>query len=156
MLFPNSFRTAWVARQAGIPERWGYAAGARGWLLTRAVPRPRARLHQSDYYRHLVAALDLPAAAGPPRVIARPETRARAAELLGEHGVDDRAALVGFAPGAAYGHAKRWPPSRVAAVIARLTREQRVTCVLVGAAGDRDAGRDIESAVPAGRRRRRI
>ena len=148
ILFPNSFRTAWVARQAGIPERWGYAAGARGWLLSRAVPRPRARLHQSDYYRHLAAALDLPEAVAPPRVIARPESRARAAALLEQHGVDERSTIVGFAPGAAYGHAKRWPPVRVAAVIARLTRERHVTCVLVGAAGDRDAGRDIESAVP--------
>jgi len=58
--------------------------------------------------------------------------------------------LVGMAPGAAYGHAKRWPPLRVAEVIGRLTQERGATCVLVGASGDRDAGREIESALPSG------
>jgi heptosyltransferase-2 len=38
----------------------------------------------------------------------------------------------------------------VAEVIARLTREREVTCVVVGAAGDRDAAREIESTLPAG------
>src|SRR3954470_3573859 len=33
VLFPNSFRSAWQFRQARIPQRWGYATAARGWLL---------------------------------------------------------------------------------------------------------------------------
>ena len=41
VLLTNSFRTAWVARQAAIPQRWGYRAHARSLLLTRAVARPR-------------------------------------------------------------------------------------------------------------------
>ena len=56
--------------------------------------------------------------------------------------------IVGFAPGAAYGHAKRWPPDRVAQVITRLTRERNAACVLVGAGADREAGRAIESTLP--------
>jgi heptosyltransferase-2 len=152
VLFPNSFRTAWVARQAGISERWGYAAGFRGWILSRRVARPRERLHQSSYYQQLARGLDLPAVDAAPGVVARPETLARAAALLRDHGADDGRPLVGMAPGAAYGHAKRWPPPRVAEVIAGLTREHGATCVLVGSAGDRDAGREIESALPAGTR----
>ena len=50
VLLPNSFRSAWSARRASIPERWGYSAGFRRWLLTRAVSRPRGRVHQSTYY----------------------------------------------------------------------------------------------------------
>src|SRR5882762_5832265 len=26
ILFPNSFRSAWIVHRAGIPERWGYRA----------------------------------------------------------------------------------------------------------------------------------
>jgi heptosyltransferase-2 len=59
--------------------------------------------------------------------------------------------MVGLAPGAAYGHAKRWPPSRVAELVGRLSA-QGATCVIVGAAGDRDAAREIESSLPAGAR----
>jgi heptosyltransferase-2 len=56
---------------------------------------------------------------------------------------------VGFAPGAAYGHAKRGPPRLVAETIVRLARESSVRPVLVGAAGDRESGREIESTLPA-------
>ncbi|HVH20546.1 MAG TPA: lipopolysaccharide heptosyltransferase II [Myxococcota bacterium] len=150
ILLPNSFRTAWVARRAGVAERWGYAASFRGPLLTRAVRRPRGRLHQSEYYRHLTRALDCADVDPIPAVTVLPGTSARAAALLEEAGAGGRP-LVGFAPGAAYGHAKRWPPARVAALVERLARDG-VDCVLVGAADDRGAGREIESALPRGAR----
>ena len=57
LLLTNSFRSAWVARQSGILERWGYSAGARGPLLTKAARRPREAVHQSQYLP--------PAGAGP-------------------------------------------------------------------------------------------
>lgn len=148
LLLPNSFRAAWTARQAGVPERWGYAANLRGWMLTRAVPRPAPHTHQTAYYAALVRGLGLAAADEPPRLIVRAATRARAAALLAAHRVPAGAAVVGFAPGAAGGHAKRWPPRRVAEVIARLAAERGATCVLVGAAADRDAAREIESGLP--------
>jgi heptosyltransferase II len=148
LLLPNSFRSAWTARRAAIPERWGYASGFRRRLLTRAVARPRGRVHQSAYYLELVKALDIAAADPWPRVAARPATLARADALLVKHGVASGSRAVGFAPGAAYGHAKRWPPRMVADTIVRLSRESNVRCVLVGAGGDRDSGREIESSLP--------
>jgi heptosyltransferase-2 len=144
VLFPNSFRSAWVARQSGIPHRWGYGAGLRGPLLTRTVARPRREIHQSEYYSELVRALGVAVETTVPRITPTPETAARAERLLGALSRP----LVGFAPGAAYGHAKRWPPDRVAEVIVRLARERDAVCVLVGAAADRDAGRAIESSLP--------
>jgi heptosyltransferase-2 len=150
VLLPNSFRSAWVARRAGIPERWGFGAAFRGPLLTRAVRRPRGRtLHQAEYYRALVRGLGMDAPSDElPSIRARPATAARAEAALAREAVAGDATLVGFAPGAAYGHAKRWPPRRVADLVVRLTRERGAVCVLVGAAGDREAGREIESAVP--------
>jgi heptosyltransferase-2 len=149
LLLPNSFRSAWVARQAGIPARWGYSVGFRSVLLTLAVRRPAGKLHQSAYYLTLVRELGLPTAAdATPSLSVRPETLRRAHELLVRHGLHADDVLVGFAPGAAYGHAKRWPPARVAEVIARVSRERHAVSVLVGAAGDRDAGREIESLLP--------
>ena len=151
ILLPNSFRTAWVSRQAGIPERWGYRAHGRGLLLTRRIARPRGRRHQSDYYLELVRRCGLEAPAVIPRIHVTEGTRRRALDLIDRAGIDRAAPLVGMAPGAAYGHAKRWPPSRVAALARRLG-DGGATTVLVGAGGDRDAGREIESALPAGTR----
>jgi heptosyltransferase-2 len=150
ILLTNSFRTAWSARQARIPQRWGYSASLRGALLTRAVPRPAAALHQSEYYLQFVRALGCPPVDPIPRLEVTPATAARAAGLLRQLGAGAEV-LVGIAPGAAYGHAKRWPPERVAALVAQLAREG-VLCIVVGASGDRGAGREIESALPAGTR----
>jgi heptosyltransferase-2 len=148
LLLPNSFGSAWIARRSGIPERWGFAASGRRWLLTRAVRRPRGTRHQVAYYLELVRALGIDAPDAMPRIEPRPETAARAARLLASAGVPEQARLVGFAPGAAYGHAKRWPPDRVAAVAATLARRDGVTPVIFGAEADRDTGREIESSLP--------
>src|SRR5262249_57334723 len=85
---------------------------------------------------------------GIPRLAARPQTLEKADALLRERGAPPGTTLVGFAPGAAYGHAKRWPPERVAAVIVRL-RERGATAVLVGPAAGRDTARATESSRPA-------
>jgi heptosyltransferase-2 len=154
VLFTNSFGSAWVARRAGIRERWGYGGRGRGVLLTRAVKRPSRgeRGHHADFYRMLARRLaeggGFPAVDGLdalPRLAARASTRALAADTLRRAGIDPAEPLAVFAPGAAYGHAKRWLPERVADVAARLVRERGMAAVLTGAAGDRDTGRAIES-----------
>ncbi len=38
ILFPNSFRSAWVIWRAGIPRRFGYNRAGRMWLLTDLLP----------------------------------------------------------------------------------------------------------------------
>ena len=176
ILFTNSFASALAASRAGIAERWGYRRDWRGRLLTRAVPvRSRSRTtpestvqssrstpessgstpessgrHHSAYYLRLVAALGLPPVEAGPGSVAPLVPSAAAAEracaLLAEAGLDHGARLVGFAPGAAYGSAKRWPPERVAGAIAGVTRHG-ARAVLVGAAGDREIARAIQSAL---------
>jgi heptosyltransferase-2 len=58
LLLPNSFNAARLAWRAGIPERWGYRSDFRSPLLTKGVTAP-SRVHQADYYRHLVRALGI-------------------------------------------------------------------------------------------------
>lgn len=151
LLLPNSFGSAWCASRSGISERWGYAAGARRWLLTRAVPRPHGVMHQTRYFLALVRGLDIEAADAPPRVEASSQSLRQADVLLGAAGFGPGRPLVGFAPGAAYGHAKQWPPKRFA-VVAEALSTRGAAVVLVGAAADREAGRAIESALSRGAR----
>jgi heptosyltransferase-2 len=148
LLLPNSFRSAWTARRSGIAERWGYRASGRGFLLTRAVARPRGTLHHVAYYDALARGLGFDATDPAPRIEASPASRDRAGALLAAAGVAAGSPIVGFAPGAAYGRAKQWPPERVAQVIAGVTRDG-CTAVLVGARDDRETGRAIESSLPA-------
>ena len=156
VLLPNSFGSAWAARRAGIPERWGFAGQWRRALLTRAVPPPRRRrgpVHQVARYLELVRGLGIEPAAAEPRLEAPAALRARARTLLAAAGGDDGRPWVGVAPGAAYGYAKRWPPARYAGVAARLIRERGARIVLLGSIHDRDAGHAIESTLAARTRR---
>ncbi len=156
VLLPNSFGSAWTVRRAGIPERWGFAGRWRRALLTRAVTPPRRGLgpvHQADRYLALVRGLGVEPVGAEPRLEAPAALRARARTLLAAAGDDEGRPWVGMAPGAAYGHAKRWPPTRYAGVAARLMREGGARVVLLGSVHDRDAGRAIESTLAAGTRR---
>jgi len=135
VLLPNSARSALIAAKAGVPRRAGYSRDLRRLLLTDPVPRPGARVHQTDAYRQLAAALGAPAVGREPvlDVPARIVDSARA--RLTEAGWDGRP-LVGIAPGATGGSAKRWPSDRVARVVASLAIRRGAACVLVGSAGD--------------------
>lgn len=149
LLLPNAFRAAWAAWRAGVRERWGYRHDLRGALLTRAIDPPTdPRLHQAAYYQHLTRALGI--AAGPLQpVVGVPEAaRAAATRLLDGAGWRGEL-LVGFAPGAAYGSAKRWLPERAGQLAARLSRELGARPVVVGAGADATTAAEVRSGAEA-------
>jgi heptosyltransferase-2 len=144
LLFPNSFRIAFVAWRGGIDERWGYRTDGRGLLLTRAFPPP-GDVHQAVYYQRL--AHEAGAQNGPldPKLVATADSRRTGAELLARAGWDGRSPLVAMAPGAAYGGSKRWPARSFASVATALWGDG-VTTVLVGSAADRPVAKEVASA----------
>lgn len=156
ILLTNSFSTAWMLRKAGIRARAGYAGQWRRMLLTEPVSRRAARgadaapsRHHSRYYTRLVGALGFDAGARPARVLVTQATKARARARLGPGPSAAERPLLVVAPGAAYGHAKQYPPERVAAVIERVMAERPLDVVLVGSRGDRDGAAAVESALVA-------
>jgi heptosyltransferase II len=143
ILLPNSFRSALVARRAGIPERWGVSADLRRFLLTRAVARPRGLLHQAEYYNCIVSSLGMPPAGTPARLVVPEEARVRASAMLARRGLAADATIVGMAPGAAYGRAKQWPPERFGRLAGMLHERRGIVTVLVGSRADRAAVREM-------------
>ena len=144
VLLPNSFHAALLARRAGIPERWGYRTDWRGPLLTRAVQR-RPAIHHAEYYLALTTALGAPATPLMAALRRDDDDRARAATLLHDRGWSGGPVVV-FAPGAAFGAAKRWPPERVGIVAARIAAQGSATPVLVGARADRATADEVRLA----------
>ena len=108
VLLPNSFATALIAKNAKLPERWGFATDFRGRLLTRALPKPKGTTHQSEYYQALTTGLGIPA--GPAFARVWPDAD-HARQVLKNVGLDLDEPFVVFAPGAAYGRAKQCCPS---------------------------------------------
>jgi len=150
ILLPNSFRSAWMLRRAGVRERWGYRSDFRGPLLTKAVRRPKQKVHFGEYYSYLVRQLGMSTGPLTPQLVVRPAVLAAAAALLEERGWTPGRPLVGLAPGAAFGHAKRWPGKRFGELSTLLSRDG-VSCVIVGRSEDRDAVQDVEGIDLVGR-----
>jgi len=140
LLLPNSLATAAIASRSGIATRWGYAADGRSRLLTRAVAKPPAPLHQGGYYQALTTALGI--VPGPMHARVRPNT-GRARDVLREIGLDVDEPFVVFAPGAAYGRAKQWLPERFAELAHLLITQRGWNVVLVGANADRAVCKEI-------------
>ncbi len=135
LLLTNSLSSALIYFLSGIPERLGYAGDGRSPLLTRAVPRPRERLHQRDYYLRLLEVLGVRVRDRRLRLFLSSSARKRAGELL--FGLSGPLAVL--APGAAYGPAKRWPVERFRGLAEALLREGW-SVALVGGAVERPAG----------------
>ncbi len=148
LVLPNSFHAALLARRAGARERWGYRGDWRRALLTRSAPRPHG-VHQVVFYQKLVAAFGIANGASIPSIELKPATLASGEQRLREAAWDGTAPLVGIAPGAAYGGAKRWPPEQFAAFIRRVAFDGFRT-VIFGSAADEATGREIEQQAGAG------
>ena len=148
ILLQNAFEAAVIARLAGIPVRAGYATDARSLLLTHPVKLEPAMktVHQSLYYLGMLESLGF-ASAGTAVSLAPSETQRQAAQKhLAGLGIAGRRPLVGMAPGAAYGPAKRWFPQRFAAVADRLAERFACPVLLFGSAGDRASTEAVQSA----------
>ncbi len=150
LLLPNSFRSALMARRAGIPERWGYRADLRSPLLTRRVTPP-VRVHQVEYYQALVRALGFPNGPPEPRLEVSANRRAEGSSLLKGGGWDGQEPLIALAPGAAYGGAKRWPAPSFADLVDKLASDG-IGTVLIGREGDARAGREVMANLRSSRR----
>jgi heptosyltransferase II len=146
LLLPNSFHSALMTARAGVRERWGYRNDLRSLLLTRAVRRPSASTHQIDSYQHLVHALGFVNGPAAPALDPKVDCRATGAEVLERAGWNGQTPLVAMAPGAAYGSAKRWPPSAFADLAAGLA-EDGVIVVMVGAEADRVTASEVLHAL---------
>jgi len=141
ILLQNAVEAAVIATLAGIPIRAGYDSDARGMLLTHAVRRTPAirRIHQTEYYLEMVKALGC-RSGGWNFPLHPDDTQAERADiLLSGLGVDRDERLIGLAPGATYGPAKKWFPERFAAVADRLEGKFGVKTILFGSGGDRDS-----------------
>jgi heptosyltransferase-2 len=152
ILLSNSFEAASIVWRAHIPKRIGYARDARGVLLTTAISRARAGeipAHHSYYYLELLRRINwidkLPASLEASLRVSA-EARDAAEAALVRAGARTRTARGGaregplrcaVAPGAAFGTAKRWLPSRYGDLAKMLRSERDADVILVGAASDR-------------------
>jgi heptosyltransferase-2 len=144
-VLPNSFKSALVPVLAGIPRRIGFVGEMRQPLLTDARPLDSQALPRMV---ERFAFLAGPREAAPARPVPRPRLHVGAAErtaLLARLGLVSSQRIACFCPGAEYGPAKRWPPSRFAALARKLSALEYAVWV-VGSDKERSLGEEIRAA----------
>lgn len=143
ILFQNALEAALLAYLARIPVRAGYRTDCRGLFLTHGVPAGRAAkaLHHTDYYVKMLEALGVHGGDGGLHLYCSPEEESWASQILGE------GFWIGINPGATYGSAKRWIPTRFAEVASGLIQDHGSRILLVGGPAEASIGQDIEKAV---------
>jgi heptosyltransferase-2 len=148
ILLQNAIEAAIIAWRAGIPIRAGYNSDGRGLLLTHSVQRTDAirKVHQIEYYLEMVKALGCPSAGTDVRLTPGEAYHTLGDGVLRAHGIGGEGLLIGMAPGATYGPAKRWFPERFAAVADRLIDEFSARVIVFGSKDDRESADQVEQS----------
>jgi heptosyltransferase-2 len=133
ILLQNAIEAAIIAFVARIPLRAGYDSDARGLLLTHSVKRTKEirKVHQIDYYLEMVKALGCVSVDSEMRLEARINLQ-NARNIVQKYIPDTNKAIIGIAPGATYGPAKRWLPERFAAVADKLSDSFPMQGIVLG------------------------
>jgi heptosyltransferase-2 len=138
VVFPHSFRAAFIARLAGASRRVGYDRGGRSFLLTdRVSPHLEngriTPIYMATEYLDLVKGLGCVDDGAGLELRADVET----SRLMARHFSND-GFRVGFAPGAAFGPSKMWPVERFAAVARSLHESMGAQCALLTGGGEEE------------------
>jgi heptosyltransferase II len=137
IVLPNSFKSALIARFAGIGLRTGWRGEARGWLLNDC-----RRLDQQRYPLMVqrFAALAYPAGAELPAQLPRPELLVDPASMAAVRTrlqLSSDKPVVVLCPGAEFGVSKQWPAQHYAAVASHCLAQGKQVWLL-GSARDND------------------
>ncbi len=153
VLLPNSFRSALIARLAGVKRRIGYDRDGRGLLLTDRLPVKNRRddrfvpIPLVEYYADLAETIGCDRPGDRLELFTTPDCDDSVQQRLASLGVADRRPLVVVSPGAKYGAAKCWPPERFAAAADRLIKTEDATVIVTCGPSEEPIARRIGSAM---------
>jgi heptosyltransferase II len=149
LLFPNSFRSAVLARIANGKRRIGYNRDGRGFLLTDRL-KPQLRPEDSmgagkylpvpmlKYYSALLQSLEISCDDRQMELPVREEDHRTGVELLTECRYDPTRPLVMLNPGAAFGTSKLWGAEKYAQLADKLIERYNAQIILNAAPNDNE------------------
>lgn len=147
ILLQNAIEAAIIAFMARIPLRAGYDSDARGLLLTHSVKRTKEirKVHQIEYYLEMVKALGCVSVDREmwlPTKINLHDARS----IVKKYMPETNKSIIGIAPGATYGPAKRWFPDRFAAVADKLSESFPMQGIILGSKADWETAEEVRKA----------
>jgi heptosyltransferase-2 len=120
VVLPDSFRAALTAALMRSSNRTGYSAQNRDFLLTSAISKPKnyKQIHESKLHFNLIKNAGL--AETMPEVKQISFSQRKTSAVFSKFNLDTGDPYFLFAPGAAFGSAKRWPPEKFARLALKL------------------------------------
>jgi heptosyltransferase-2 len=151
ILLQNAIEAAIMSLAAGINIRAGYDSDGRGILLTHRVYRTREirQVHQIDYYLEMVKALGC-VPVDKEMHLETKINRLDAQSVLQKYIPDLQNEIIGIAPGATYGPAKRWFPERFAAVADKIAETFGCRIILLGGKSDHHTAEEVRRLARTG------
>jgi len=145
ILLQNAIEAAIIVLAAGIPLRAGYDSDARGILLTHRVHRTEEirKVHQIDYYLEMVKALGCVSVDREMHLESKINPL-DAQDILRKFIPETKKIIIGIAPGATYGPAKKWFPDRFAAVADKLNEYFSSQGILLGGKADCEVAQEVQ------------
>jgi heptosyltransferase-2 len=152
LILTHSFRSALLARLAGIKRRVGYRGQCRGFLLTDGLQFPREGRrkrprHMVEEYLDIAGHLGCNANDRSVKLAVVPEAAARAKGLLAPSAEEGNRPLVAIAPGASFGPSKLWYPDRWAAVADAIADRFGASIAILTAPSERELHEQIVSSM---------
>jgi len=147
ILLQNAIEAAIIAFIAGIPLRAGFDSDARSFLLTHSVKRTKEirKVHQIEYYLEIVRTLGCVSVDREMRLetMINPQD---ARNILEKYLQGISKAIIGIAPGATYGPAKKWFPERFAAVADKLNDVFPLQGIILGSKADWETAEEVRKS----------
>jgi heptosyltransferase-2 len=149
VLFPNSFRSALLARFAGCHHVVGFARYFRDLLLSKRLYPKRdesGRLRPTpivDDYNRIVQSLGVPDPGHRLELFTTPRDEQAAARIWEKFRLSRFARVIGLNPGGAFGAAKHWPSEHFADLARRLTRDPAQGVLVLCGPSERAIAREI-------------
>lgn len=146
VLFPNSWRSVWLAWRAGIPRRVGFQRDFRGVLLTDVLaPKPRKVPHPvMDEYLRLAEYLECSQLPTTTELAVTDDDQAALDQFWSRQSTELRLrGVIALNTGGAYGPAKNWPREYFARLARKIVDELQHTVLVVCGPAERENSRVI-------------
>ena len=148
VLMRHAFTAALVARASGAQRVVGYQRFARTWLLTDALPMPRAHgrlvpISAVDSYLELAYKLGCPPESKQLELATTPADEAAGDAIWKELRLPTGQPIIMLHTGGAYGGAKHWPVSHGAALARRIASELGIHVVINCGPAERGASEEM-------------
>jgi heptosyltransferase-2 len=156
ILFPNSFRSAFVAWLGGSRRRIGFDRDWRGRLLTERLA-PQRDIHGGfkpcpiiDDYNRLVECAGCPPPGHRMELFTTPSDERAADQVWDKFDLSAREEVICLNPGAAFGAAKHWPAEHFARLAQDLADQRGSGVLVLCGPGEREMARRIAGLAARG------